>query len=103
MDGERELVELVLRAARPLCVEVGLLALLEAVDDLAVARGGGERPATGIHLGVLAVQVERRLGALALRALEERLYGEQVRDGDAAGGHRTAAGGTRGAHGVGRL
>src|SRR5699024_8969416 len=64
MGRERELVKDVLGAARPLTVVRGLLALLELLDRLAVARGGGQHLAARVHLGVLTVEVERGLAAV---------------------------------------
>ena len=50
-------------AARPFGVVLGLLAVLELLDRLAVARGGREVHAARVDLGVLAVQVQRGLAA----------------------------------------
>src|SRR3954454_775544 len=101
MDGERELVELVLRAARPLGLVVGLPALLELVDGLAVARGYGERLAADGHLGVLAGQVDLGRGARLLGALQIGLRVQHLGDGDGApGAHGATARDTGGADGV---
>jgi len=78
MDGERDLVELVLRAARPLGLVIGLPALLELVDGLAVARGGGEHvPADG-NLGLPARQLDRSVDPNAFGAFDESLCGQKV-------------------------
>src|SRR3954454_13611623 len=104
MDGERELVERVLGLARPLRVVLGLLTLLELVDGLAVAGGDGEVLALGLDLGLRAAEVQRGLGAQALRPLEVALHGDEVVRGDhRTGTERAAADVARGLDGLTRL
>ena len=102
VHAQSDLVERALRTAGPCAVVVGALALLELVHDLAVAGGGLERVAARGHLGVLAVEVERRLAAVALGTLDERLGGDQVH-ARRAGEHGVAAGLGGGGGGVRRL
>ena len=82
---------------------VGALARLQAVDGLAVAGGLGQRAAARLDLDVLAVQVERRLAAVALGALDERLGGQQVGAGGAGAAERPAGRVLRRRGGVGGL
>src|SRR4051812_8532128 len=78
MHGEGDLVELDALAARDLGAVLGRLALLEALEDLALAAGVAERAATGVDLGVEAVERQRGVLVLALERLEPALLGEQV-------------------------
>ena len=83
MDAERHLVEVDLGATVHLALVLRALALLELADRLALARGGGQGAAARVNLRVLAVEVERRLAAVALGALQVGLGGEQVGAGGA--------------------
>src|SRR3954469_11494275 len=97
MDAERDLVERDLVEARDLAVVVVAATALEALDDLALARGVLEALAADGHFGVAAVELEGGLAACALGALDPGLGGHQVgaRGAGVEAGQPGVAGGRR--------
>jgi len=91
-----------LEAARGIAYHAADAAPL-AADRLALARGQLERTAARLHLGVLAVEVERGLAAIALRALHVGLRGQHVGARGAEAPEDATAGVPGRVDGVGRL
>ena len=84
MGVDRHLVEQHAFAAVVLADVIGLAAVLEALEDLALLGASGECGAAGVDLDVAAVELERGGLVGALGALEVGLEGEQL--GAAEGG-----------------
>jgi PPOX class probable F420-dependent enzyme len=86
VHGDRELVELDALAARQLSTVLGLLAVLEALQHLAVALGVAERVAARVDLGVEAVEAQLGILTLALEGLDPALVRREVGGGEARAG-----------------
>ena len=103
MNGERELVQCVLGLPCPLGVVLGLLALLERVDGLPVARGDRKHLAAHVDLRFPPGQLQRGVDPKSFGALDEGLGGEKVRRRETLrlhGGAAVVAGGDGGVGGL---
>src|SRR3712207_8338265 len=93
VHGQRELVELGALLAGELTLVLGALALLEALEDLALAAGVAQGGAAGVDLGLEAVQGQRPGPLLALGRVDPGLLGAHCPRGPLRGRPRAGPGG----------
>ena len=87
---EGDLVESLAFAAAGLALVLGALALLEALEDLVLARGAAELGVAVGDVGLVALELAHAHRALCLDVLDESLAREELRGADGGG---LAAGG----------